>query len=117
MRGKSRLRASIAIIAASDIAAPWMPWILVTRTSLPERRQIDKVIHAGPQRLNPLQIHGIPHHVIGHHRTVGHENIRAADVGINLAVVIDQINEQIRKRLRADESSIASEHLGALPGA
>ena len=62
---------------------------------LPQRRQVDQVVDAAAERLDPLQGGAVAHHLVGHHRREGEQRIGGRDVRCDLGAVIEDVDGQL----------------------
>ena len=65
-----------------------------------ERRQVDDVVDAGAECLDPLQVRRIAHHVVGHRRGKAQQNVDVGDVGAHIIVMSDDVDGQLREALK-----------------
>ncbi|MEJ2434720.1 MAG: hypothetical protein P8Y53_16730 [Pseudolabrys sp.] len=64
-----------------------------------ERGQVDDVVDAGAERLDPFQLGGVAHHVVRHGRREAQQDVGVGDVGLDLAVVADRMDGQFGEQL------------------
>jgi hypothetical protein len=69
--------------------------MLVTMTIGLQRGQVDDVVDAGAERLDPAQTLGPRDHGVGQHRPEGDERLRRADHGLGLAMMRRDVHGRI----------------------
>ena len=65
-----------------------------------ERGQVDDVVDAGAERLDPLQLRRVAHDVVGHRRRKAQQNVDVGDIGADIVVMADDVDGQLRKALQ-----------------
>ena len=65
-----------------------------------ERGQVDDVVDAGAERLDPFQLGRVAHHVVGHRRGKAQQDVGVGDIGADIVMMADHIDGQLRKPLQ-----------------
>ena len=65
-----------------------------------ERGQVDDVIDAAAERLDPFQLLGVAHHVVGHWRREAQQHLDVGDVRRDVIMVPDHVDGELRKALQ-----------------
>src|SRR5207249_4949475 len=61
------------------------------------RWQVDDVVNASAERLDPFQLGRVADNVVRHRWRKAQQNVDVADIGVHLVVVADHIDGQLRK--------------------
>ena len=62
-----------------------------------ERWQVDDVVDAGAERLDPFQLGCVAHHVVGHRRREAQQDVGVGDIGLYQGVMADHVDGQLRE--------------------
>ena len=61
----------------------------------PERGQVDDIVDAGAERLDPFKLLGVAHHMVGHGRRKAQQDVGVGDIGADLVVMADHVDGQL----------------------
>ena len=62
-----------------------------------ERGQVDDVVDAGAERLDPFQLGRVAHHVVGHGRGKAQQDVGVGNVRLYQGMVADHVDGQLRE--------------------
>ena len=62
-----------------------------------ERGQVDDVVDAGAERLDPFELGRVAHHMVGHGRRETEQDVGVGDVGLYQGMVADHVDGQLRE--------------------
>ena len=65
-----------------------------------QRRQVNDIVDAGPERLDPFKLGRIAHYMVGHRRRKAQQDVCTGNVGADIVVMTDHIDRQLRKSLQ-----------------
>ena len=98
-RGRSRLSASMLMIAASDTGAPWMPRMLVTVTFLPSDGWSITPSTPVPSACTHLSLGALANDLVAHHRPEGQQDVGVRRQRRRLGEVVGDVDLELGEAL------------------